>query len=102
MSKDDLTTEDEQTPVHRLVRWVVSEVRDGKPIEWQLMVAVPGRETIPAASVRRNDWNRATWHTWSQSGEGGENWVEDGMTSDIACQRAKAEAAGAAIEQGFI
>ena len=92
----------------RLCRWVVSKIDwHERPKEWHLMVAVPGRETIPAATVHRNDDDgsgvfRATWHTWDQSGSGGQNWVEKAPSSDEACLRARRAASAAAIEQGFI
>lgn len=92
----------------RLCRWVVSKIEwHQRPKEWQLMVAVAGRETIPAATVHRNDDDgsgvfRATWHTWDQSGNGGQNWVEKAPSSDEACRMARRAASAAAIEQGFI
>ena len=60
------------------------------------------RETIPAATVWRNQHGEATWHTWDQQGGGGENDVEHEATSDESCKRARIEAAASAIDQGFI
>ena len=40
-------------------------------------------------------WANGHWHTWDRDGAGGENSVEQTVT------RAKIEAAGSAILQGF-
>ena len=92
----------------QIVRWVVSKIEwHERPKEWQLMVAAPGREKIPAATVFRNDDDgsgvfSATWHTWDIDGNGGQNWVQKAPTSDEACLLARRAAAAAAIEQCFV
>lgn len=90
-----------------LVRWVATKLSetDDTVIEWKLIVGkVWNRQKQRCvATVWRNvGTTHATWHTWSQTGEGGENDVEHELTSDQSCKRAKIEAAASAIEQGFI
>lgn len=89
-----------------LVRWVATKLNniDDTVIEWNLIVGkLMGRKKQRCvATVWRNVGTHATWHTWSQTGEGGENDVEHELTSDESCKRAKIEAAASAIEQGFI
>lgn len=41
-------------------------------------------------------WGNGTWHTWDADGVGGEN------SQELTVAQAKLEAAGSAIEQGFI
>lgn len=59
--------------------------------QWRLIVN-RGRTKQVAAVV----WFDGTWHTFDESGTGGEN--SQGKT----VERAKIEAAASAIEQGFI
>lgn len=83
-----------------LVRWeVTNRNKDGIPVEWKLVV---GRRKQVAATVWRDSDGGATWHTWDQTGVGGENDVERQSTSERSCRRARLEAAAAAIEQGFV
>jgi len=70
---------------------------DGK-LCWQLMVGLIGFERC-AATV----WDTGVWHTWDRDGTGGENgaeWKPRSGKPDV--ERAKIEAAAAAIEQGFV
>ena len=57
--------------------------------EWRLYV---GRRKRYTATV----WSNGAWHTWDRDGNGGENSQEQSV------YRAKIEAAGSAIRQGFI
>ncbi len=95
----------EQVPVQAIVRWVVSETdSNGVAVAWKLIVGklMERKKQRCVATVWRNSGNRATWHTWDNSGVGGENDVEGGESSNLAVRRAKIEASASAIFQGFI
>lgn len=79
------------------VKW--EEVHRGN--QWNLLVKNGCKWRI-VATVWANLDNEATWHTWDLDGVGGENDVETASSSNLACRRARAEAANSAIEQGFI
>jgi len=78
------------------VKWEYTTTGDLKPC-WQLMVGhnEPRRS---AATV----WLTGVWHTWDENGVGGENSAEWTRAGKPDVNRAKIEAAAAAIAQGFI
>jgi hypothetical protein len=102
LTASDGCARDEQSPVQPIVRWIVSEVHNEVPTQWQLMVSLPGRETTPAATVWLLCNGDAAWHTWDREGIGGENSVVRNGWSSGNVIAAKEQATLAAVQQGFI
>lgn len=50
----------------------------------------------PTGHLAGTVWENGTWHTWDETGTGGENGVEDG---DV--ERAKLEVSAAILRQGW-
>jgi hypothetical protein len=69
----------------QLLKWIFDEKKNC----WELITK--GRK-FPAATV----YNNGVWHTWDESGVGGENSTEESV------QIAKIESSASAIMQGFI